>query len=221
MKELFNIDGRPLDLSKLCLLSEKGSECIVYKYNSKVVKLFREDYMLPHLNTEDILYLKNIPTKMGHVLDEMKVLQDDLKLLNQFKIGLRDINPSNVIYNGQVYIIDPGNYIVKDISGIKLQIDPLNQENNDDVLLEKWNYNKINCLFDSLLFSDNKNVDAYQFRLIVQFFMKEREEIGTNFNLEILQDYFNPEMSVEKSTEEFRRKYIKENQEERDWYLSK
>ena len=71
-----------------------------------------------------------------------------------------------------------------------------------------------------LLFSKNKDIDPYQFRLIVQFFIKEREIRRTNSNLEILQEYFDPELSVQEATKQFMSKHIREDKKEREWYLS-
>ena len=55
---------------------------------------------------------------------------------------------------------------------------------------------------------------------IVQFFIKEREIRRTNSNLEILQEYFDPELSVQEANKQFMSKHIREDKKEREWYLS-
>jgi len=248
------VNGEKIKLNDLELLSDKGSECVVYKYKNTAIKLFKKYYQYPHLSANDIDYVSGIPTRrilfptnpildidgkligyqmplvkrekdiqkepMSKILKELLVFQFDLMLLERLNIGLFDINPSNSIFNGKLYLIDPGNYSINDMSTIKRQLDPLNTWNDDKKLLTTWNENKINQLFDMLLFSQNPKIDPYQFRLIAQFFIKEKEKTGVNYNYKIFEKYFDPNVSVEESVAKFMKKYIKENKKERDWYLN-
>lgn len=251
---MFIINESEIEFSKLELLSVKGSECIVYKNNNRVLKIFRKDCKHEHFTIDDIFKLRIVPTKrilfptnaivdkhnnligyqmqliegqkdiqketMQHIFDEMQALQDDLDLLDAHNIALYDITQSNCIYNGRLYLIDPGNYIINDMSVIKRQIDPFNLCKDNKKLCREWNENKINQLFDMLLFSQNSSVDAYKFRLIVQFFKNEKEKRGVNYNLDVFKDYFDSSLPVNEAIDSFLNKHIKENPNEREWYLS-
>lgn len=248
------IDGQHIDMKDLELMSNQGSECVVYKYKNTAIKLFRKNYQFSNLTMDDINYVKNIPTRrtlfptnaildkdgkvvgyqmtlikkekdiqkepMHKILKELLIFQYDLMILERFNIGLLDINPSNSIYNGKLYLIDPGNYLINKTGTIKRQMDPLNECNDDKKLLTTWNENKINQLFDMLLFSQNPKIDPYQFRLIVQFFIREKEKKGINYNYEVFKKYFDPDLSVEDSINKFMKEHIKVDPLERKWYLS-
>lgn len=184
---------------------------IVLDETSKLV-----GYQMPFIDgKKDIL---NEPMK--NILSEMQVIEDDIKLLIDNKVGLMDFGLSNTIYNGKVYMIDPGNYLIDNIEVIIHQIDPLNLCKDSKFLLTKWNFDEANQLFYTLLFLKNKSINSYQRRLIVQFFIKERENRGVFYDLPIYKEYFNPELTVKQATKEFIAKYIKEDPKEREWYLS-
>lgn len=251
---MYITNEQKIDLNNLELLSDKGSECVVYKYNNKAIKIFRKEYIFSHLTIEEIYYLSQIPTKrilfpIGSVLDnnhkvagytmhlitdekniqkesmkrifyEMQIIQKDLNLLSKHNICLFDIGQSNCIYNGKLFLIDPGNYIINNMSNIKKQLDPLNLCSDNKLLLKTWNENKINQLFDSLLFSQNANIDSYQHRLIVQFFQKEKDKKKINYNLDVFKEFFDENMTVENAVLNFMQKHIKEDEKERSWYLS-
>lgn len=251
---MFIIHEKDIEINKLELFSDNGSECMVYKYGDSALKFFRPNYEFSHFTIDDIFKLSIIPTKrilfptnaivndqndligyqmplikgqkdiqkelMKHIFEEMEILQNDMDLLDKNNIALYDINQSNSIYNGNLYLVDPGNYAIDDISIIKRQIDPFNLSKDNKKLLREWNENKINQLFDMLLFSLNPQIDSYRFRLIVQFFIKEKEKRGVNYNLEVFKDYFDEKLPVKDSVDKFCKKHIKENPKEREWYLS-
>ena len=154
--------------------------------------------------------------RMGHIFNEMQVLQADLDLLNQARVILYDVNAANTIYNGHINLIDPGNYDVNNIDTIKEQIDPFNLCPDEKAALQKWNDKKINRLFDELLFLNNPQLDWYQRRTIVQFFGQTKEVKQTNSNLAIYQEYLNPNLSVQAATQQLLHQHIKEDPQERE-----
>lgn len=234
MQHIFKQD---LDNSKLTLLSPNGLECVVYKYGTSVVKLFKTSYPLEHLTLEEIEYLSKIPTKrillptgavlsennkvvgyhmplvtgqkdiqkekMSNIINEMHEIEQDLDLLDKFGVGLMDIGPANSVFNGNLYLIDPGNYLVCDNKPIKHQLDPQNLCEDDAILLRKWNEIKINKLFDVLLFSKNPDIDFSKCREIIQFFLKENHRINNNYNKEVFIKYFDPNLNVRESVNKF------------------
>ena len=254
MQELFDLERKKIDISRLELLSDRGSECVVYKYGDRVVKLFKKDYCFSHLSVDEVKFLRQINTerillpmdavlddknsmigyqmplmtdekdikdeKMNHVLDEMRFLKKDIEILSLCRIGLIDLSVSNTIYNGKVYLIDPGNYTIGDVGYIKHDLDPFDLRDDELSLVREWNYGKMNVLFDDLLFLGNKEIDAYKHRFIIQFFQREREGRGINYNLEIFEDYFDPELSAKEATKQFIKDHLKEDPEEKKLFLS-
>jgi len=67
---------------------------------------FVEDY-----NFKNARYLS-----MEDFCDELNILYDELELLNDKLVDVEDFTLYNVIYNGEIYIVDPGSYrFVKDM----------------------------------------------------------------------------------------------------------
>lgn len=199
-------------------------------------------YMMPFITGVRNLEHDSLDAFFG----ELEVLKQDLDLLCSKSIILRDINPSNTIYNGHIYLIDPGNYLIDELDKIIFRanitdssiVEKLNRiimEGNynqvktltDTLPLEKkqsilrdWNYNKINELIDMLLFSKISNIDPFQYRQIVQFVMQEREKNGFIYNFDVLKMFFNRNLSIGESIDDFIKKYIKEDPKEKALFLS-
>ena len=141
---------------------------------------------------------------MKTIFDDNENIIETSKLLflSNKKVILLDINANNMIFNGKLYLIDPGNYMVgKDKSYNKVR---------------QWNYDKINKLIDELLFS--KKFNLYQLRLIVQFFNKERENNHTNYNLDIIKKYFEPSLKIKDGISKFVRYNIKDDPKEKEFF---
>lgn len=180
--------------------------------------------------------------------EELEFLKQDLDLLCSNFIILRDINLSNTIYNGHIYLIDPGNYLIDeldkiilhmniadfsigeklnriimkedwDYSQIKILIDSLLPEERKK-LIKDWNYNKINTLIDMLLFSGRNNIDFFKYKQTVQFIMKERNKNGFIYNLDVLKMFFNRNLSIGEAVDDFIKRYIKDDPKEKELFLS-
>jgi len=63
VEQIFNEYGSPLDINKIELLSDQGSEFIVYKYLDLAIKIYRKEYKFSHLSLEELNMLKNILTQ--------------------------------------------------------------------------------------------------------------------------------------------------------------
>lgn len=199
-------------------------------------------YKMPFIGGERSIECDSLCT----FFEELEFLRQDLDLLCNNSIILRDINLSNTIYNGHIYLIDSGNYLVDeldkiifgtnigassiseklnkiiiegDYSKVKILIDSLSHEEKQ-ILLKRWNYNKINELIDMLLFSSRSSIDPYKYRQIVQFIMKERDKNGFIYSLDVLKMFFNRNLSIGDAIDEFIKKYIKDNPKERTLFLS-
>lgn len=199
-------------------------------------------YMMPF-----IIGVRNLEhDSLDAFFGELEVLKQDLDLLCSKSIILRDINPSNTIYNGHIYLIDPGNYLIDELDKIIFRanitdssiVEKLNriimEENYNQVktltdtlplekkqsILRDWNYNKINELIDMLLFSKISNIDPFQYRQIVQFVVQEREKNGFIYNFDVLKMFFNRNLSIGEAIDDFIKKYIKEDPKEKTLFLS-
>lgn len=175
---------------------------------------------------------------------ELEVLKQDLDLLSSNSIILRDINLSNTIYNGHIYLIDPDNYLINeldkiifqvniadssieeklnkiimegDYSKVKILTDSLPPEERQN-LLRRWNYNKINELIDMLLFSKKSNIDPFKYRQIVQFIMKERDKNGFIYSLDVLKVFFNRNLCLGAAIDEFIKRCIKDDLKEKNYF---
>lgn len=280
MEQLFNEARTPLDTNRMELLSDKGSEFIVYKYLESVIKLYKKDYQLSHLSLIELNFLKTIITQRillptgtvwnsNHELsgyemplirgqrsleydsistffEELEILKQDLELLCSNLVILRDINLSNTIYNGHLYLVDPGNYLIGEIdkiiaytnianptiaeklyrilkegsyAKIKILADSLSQSERQS-LVREWNYDKINKLIDMLLFSKIGSTDPFKYRQIVQFMMQERARKEFIYSLDVLRMYFDTSLSIGDATDNFIKRYIKDDSEERKLFLS-
>lgn len=199
-------------------------------------------YRMPYITGEKCIDYDSVSA----FFEELEVLKQDLDLLCSNSIILRDVNLSNTIYNGHIYLIDPGNYLVDeldqiifhanitapsimeslkgiiiegDYSRVKILIDSLSPEEKQSIL-RVWNYNKINELIDMLLFSKRSNIDPFKYRQIVQFIMKERDMNGFIYNLDVLKMVFNKDLCIGDAIDDFTKKYIKDDPKERKLFLS-
>lgn len=236
------------------LLSDKGSEFIVYSDEDYVYKLFRKDYKLKHKAKEELEYMSSIRTKrilmptsliikdgelrgykmpyikgksnildakMEDLIQELRIVDEDIKLLSKALIRLMDINLENTIFNGELYLIDPGNYFLNDIKDLISYLTIIGQNTtNKKEIIELWNYDKLNKLLDELLFINNNEVDFYLLRKIIEFFNCERTKIGAKFNLSILETHFDRTLTVREAINKFIKKHIKIDEQEKQIFLS-
>ncbi len=238
MEQIFNSKGYPIDTNKLYMLSDRGTEFIVYRYFDLVIKLFRQDYKLTHITLEELEKLKQISTKrillptdillnkdgnlvgytmplivgkknidtvsMHNFFEELKILEQDLNILCHNSVILRDINLPNTIYNGKIYLIDPGNYLINDLNKVlyNVNISSLTQEEKTRLLMQ-WNYNKINILIDMLLFSPHVGLDTWRYKEIVTFLANSKKENNLLYNLDILEMIFDPNLCIGEAINEF------------------
>lgn len=205
--------------------------------NSELVG-YEMSYIAGEKNIEDV--------SVRTLFEELKVIKQDLDLLCSNSIILRDINLSNTIYNGQLYLIDPGNYLIDEIdkiifhinitnpsiveklnkiikegdySKVKNLINSLSLEEKLNIV-RTWNYDKMNKLIDMLLFSKRKNIDPFKYRQIVQFIMKEREKNDFIYSLEVLKMFFDVGLSIGDAIDNFIKSHIEDNPKERALFLS-
>ena len=99
---------------------------------------------------------KNIfDIKVDTLLNELEIISDDLKILNDNLVILSDLHKNNAIYNGSLYLIDPGNYMISDVSKIIPFV--VNKLSNlqKQLLIENWNIDAINIFIEKYLFKNN------------------------------------------------------------------
>lgn len=236
------------------LLSDIGTEFVVYADDNYVYKIFRKDYKLSHKTPQELEFLASLKTTrilmpsslimednelkgykmpyikgnmdildtpMGELIDELHLIDEDIKLLSNSLVRLMDINKENTIFNGKLYLIDPGNYFINDIKVLLPYIgnkEPTPEEKIE--LIEAWNYDKLNKLLDELLFINNDEIDFYLLRKIIEFFNQERAKKRLKSNFDIFELYFDKSLSVRESINKFIKEYIKIDEKERQMILS-
>lgn len=199
-------------------------------------------YMMPYILGEKEIGNDSVRT----LFDELETIREDINLLCSKSVILRDINLSNTIYNGHLYLIDPGNYLVDglehiifrlhttnleiekelrrmiqtdDYSKIKELVNLLTEEERQS-LLREWNYDKLNKLIDMLLFSRREDISPYKYRQIVQFIIQKRLENNVIYSLDILKILFNPELTIKEAIDEFIKRYIDNTPKEKSYFYS-
>lgn len=171
-----------MNLEKLELLSEQGSEFTVYNDDNKVYKIFKINYKLEHKSIDELTYLSSIKTsrilmpdsliieneelvgysmqyiknpsnilddKMKNFINELIVITNDIELLNDSNVRLIDTNKNNIVYNGKLYLIDPGNYYINYIEDLLVYLDHKEPDEKEKKnIIKLWNYNKFNRLIE-------------------------------------------------------------------------
>ncbi len=174
-------------------------------------------YKMPYIAGEKNLDFEPVSS----FFKELEIIKQDLDLLNNNLVILRDINLNNTIYNGNLYLIDPGNYLINELGKITDNINANNLSIEEKKkLLKEWNYNKINTLINSLLLIDKNYIDSTQYLLIIQFLVKMKTKNNIEYNLDCLKIFLNEKLNIKDAIEEFIEKYIKENSKEKN-YLRK
>ena len=195
-------------------------------------------YMMPYVDGEKNLLFDSA----RNLFNELDVLKEDLDLLSSNLIILRDINIENTIYNGHLYLIDPGNYLIDQLDKIIFSVDiedkilsnelhkiAINNEyhklkelvdsltaKEKEKLISTWNYEKINKLIHMMMFSRKENISPYTFRLIVQFIISERKKNNFVYDLDVLRMHLNKRLTINDAIDEFIEKNIKENPKEKE-----
>ena len=197
-------------------------------------------YMMPYIDGEKNLLYDSV----SNLFNELAVLKEDLDSLSSNLIILKDINIENTIYNGNLYLIDPGNYAINQLEGIIFHVEiedtklsneltkiAINSEyhklrelinsltkQEKEKIIKTWNYEKINKLMHMMMFSKIENIDPYTFRQIVQFIISERKKNKFTYDLDILKIYLNEELTIADAVDEFVKNNIMDNIKEKELY---
>ena len=175
-------------------------------------------------------YIKNssnvLNDKMKNFINELIAITKDIELLSKLNVRIIDINKNNVVYNGRLYLIDPGNYYINYIDDLLVYLDckePNKKELTEQEkknIIKLWNYNKFNRLIEELLFMGDEKLDFYLLRKVIEFFKKEKQDNNLISDIKILQKYFDSELSVKESINKFVKEYIKIDDNERKLIIS-
>lgn len=252
--EAISSENQRINTESLNILSDKGSEVVVYNDDDTVYKIFKKDYKLGHKSIEELLYLSSIKTsrtlmpksllfesnelvgytmeyikdnknildvRMEDIIKELNTILKDIDTLSRLNIRLMDINSENTIFNGKLYLIDPGNYYINNVKDLSFYFQNREVTNEEkQKLIAYWNHDKLNKLMYELLFMNNNDIDFYLLRKIIEFFRNEREKDGVIRDIWIYQRYFDTTLTVRESINKFIASYIKVDDEEKKMILS-
>ena len=205
-------------------LSHKSIEELNYLSSTKTLRILMPKALL--FSNEELIgytmsYIKNErdihSDTMANLLNELMIIKQDIDILNKLCVRLIDINKSNIVYNGKLYLIDPGNYYINNINDLLIyyQNKEITEEEKQNLIIN-WNYDKINKLMHELLFMNNSDIDFYLLRKIIDFFETERKKDGLIYDASIYQKYFDKDLTVKESINKFIKKHIKVDEEEKN-----
>lgn len=163
-------------------------------------------YTMPYIEQTKSLniYKSDFATFISHIYE----LICDCEILNDALVRLSDVNCKNSIYNGNLYIIDPGNYFVGEQNDNYFKYYNGVDYDTKRQLVAKWNYDIINNYLIELLFMKNPDVDLEHLKMIIDFFIEKRKIMNISSDIEIYKKYFNYESSIEMAVNEFISDYI-------------
>ena len=146
--------------------------------------------------------------KMGHILDEMRILKNDIDVLNLYHVFFNDITSKNKIYNGKVFFVDPGNFYSYRVSLFMDEEQEVSEKHLNESLCD-WNYDGLNKLYDILVFDSCSPKDQLSFQeqqMINDFFASERK---SESNLDVFENFFDSDLTVKEAREKFLKDYAK------------
>lgn len=209
-------------------LGHKSIEELNYLSSIKTSRILMPESLI--FNNDELIgytmiYIKNEKDihndTMANLLNELTIIKQDIDILNKLCVRLIDINKSNIVYNGKLYLIDPGNYYINDVNDLLIyyQNKEITEEEKQNLIIN-WNYNKLNKLMHELLFMNNSDIDFYLLRKIIEFFEIERKKDGLIYDAGIYQKYFDKDLTVREAIKKFVSNYIKVDEEEKKMVLS-
>lgn len=106
---------------------------------------------------------KMLTLPKGEFLENIILLEKDIERLSRRNVLLNGVNPSNTIFNGRLYMIDPSKYTVLDMC-------PTEE-------LETLNKYQLHLLLTTLITSDiRKSSDLSNYERLVRKLLSEKED---------------------------------------------
>ena len=107
-------------------------------------------YVMNYIRSYSSNFISNLPMKK--FLNELDLIHDDLSLLSNNHIDMDDFIMDNLLFNGDIYIIDPGSYVFRN----QLSVETVYKEN-----IEKLNFFIINQLMTCNIPITKKNKEKF------------------------------------------------------------
>lgn len=160
-----------------------------HKYLALIRTLLASDSELVGYTEKFIDGSKNIfDIKVDTLLNELEIISDDVKILSDNLVILSDLHKGNAIYNGSLYLIDPGNYMISDVS--KIIPFMLNELSclQKQLLIEDWNIDAINFFVEEYLFKN--------YFYLLKFLKKIKTERKIKYYQDVLSIVFDREETL-------------------------
>lgn len=204
-------------------LTHKTIEEFTYLSSIKTSRILMPESLI--IENESLIgysmqYIKNsrdlCDEVMGYFITELEAIILDIELLSKYNVRMIDINKGNTIYNGSLYLIDPGNYYINDIRDLLPYIDYKEpSELEKQHIIQYWNYDKLNKLIIELLFMKNPDVDFYILRKIIEFFDIKKIQYSIISDIPIYKEYFDLNLKISDSIKKFVKECIKVDESEK------
>lgn len=183
----------------------------LYKNNNLI------GYEMPYIEDNQSILESNFNT----ILNELKIINDDIEMLTEYFVRLIDINKENSVFSGKLYLIDPANYFINDINDLLIYYNnEVIDEGKKKSIIKNWNYDKINKLLYEYLFINNPEIDFYILRKIIEFFSTKRKEQLIDFDYDIYKNFFNQFISAKEAINQFIKDNIVIDYEEKEKIMS-
>ena len=174
-------------------------------------------YEMPYIEDNQSILESNFNT----ILNELKIINDDVEMLTEYFVRLIDINKENSVFNGKLYLIDPANYFINNITDLLIYYNnEVIDEDKKKSIIKKWNYDKINKLLYEYLFINNSEIDFYALRKIIEFFSTKRKENLMDSDYDIYKYFFNQHISAKEAINYFIKDNIVIDYEEKEKIMS-
>lgn len=133
---------------------------------------------------------------MQHLIEEMVLLDEDKKILDEKGILLQDLHENNAIYNGKINLIDSGRYINTSI------MLPTYMYLVDKVYMQRLSKEELLNLKERIIKTNTSQLNTFLYRFIMQTDLGEIDDFEKLIILKKVGQFFK-NMAVEMKTESY------------------
>lgn len=118
--------------------------------------------------------------KMSKIFSELEIIEQDINKLSKKLVMMYDLRLINSIFNGELYVIDPGHFAINDLDILK--VGPAYKKLNDVDKTKAFNSLRISRLLYSFLFVTHGSYNYDDYKAIMNFFDDEMDLCQDDFS---------------------------------------